>query len=482
MIADELNKLKQTKASIKQALIDKGQNPTDEFASYADDIRAIEAIIETGELDWSSIGYNKQPEIIKDSLEFAKEVYNNNSTDYVRVKLKYLPNFDYTKIIDLYAGTTPFSYNEGLLFCDVVDLSVTSDNGKSWTAHSFFYNDTALLQVNTLKIKDNTPMTSAFSGCKSLSKVGEIIGKPSDITTTFKNCNYLKKIPYIDTSLVKSLANTFYGCWWTEDWTELNNWDLSNVTNISNAFYECYDLQELDLSNATKINTITTAFYCCSKLQELILPNIVLTNSSMATVFASCRKLKSIDLSKIDVSKLSSANITDMFSYCESLENIDFQSWEGLKISTMRNTFNNCKKLKVIDISPLDTTTAKFAALCCDCTELESFNGYLDYNNYSASGNMNFSFTNCPNLRQINTIYNLGKNQYIDFKNSPYLGVVNEDYPNARIKLTELLVTNLYDKVANGLSTGSMRLNEATVALLTEEEIAQITAKGYTIS
>ena len=58
MIADELNKLKQTKASIKQALIDKGQNPTDEFASYATNIRDIEAGSSTGGgvFDFASIG------------------------------------------------------------------------------------------------------------------------------------------------------------------------------------------------------------------------------------------------------------------------------------------------------------------------------------------------------------------------------------------------------------------------------------------
>lgn len=40
--ADKLNALVQTKADIKQALIDKGQNPSDVFSTYADDIRAIE--------------------------------------------------------------------------------------------------------------------------------------------------------------------------------------------------------------------------------------------------------------------------------------------------------------------------------------------------------------------------------------------------------------------------------------------------------
>lgn len=40
--ADKLNALVQTKADIKQALIDKGQNPSDVFSTYADAIKAIE--------------------------------------------------------------------------------------------------------------------------------------------------------------------------------------------------------------------------------------------------------------------------------------------------------------------------------------------------------------------------------------------------------------------------------------------------------
>lgn len=44
------------------------------------------------------------------------------------------------------------------------------------------------------------------------------------------------------------------------------------------------------------------------------------------------------------------------------------------------------------------------------------------------------------------------------------------------------LLTHSYDRAANGLSAGKITLHANTKAVLTEEEIAAITAKGYTIA
>ena len=72
--ADKLNALVQTKADIKQALIDKGQNPSDVFSTYADDIRAIES--GGGVFDFASIGYTGNEEPFKSGLAYAKEIYD----------------------------------------------------------------------------------------------------------------------------------------------------------------------------------------------------------------------------------------------------------------------------------------------------------------------------------------------------------------------------------------------------------------------
>ena len=72
--ADKLNALVNTKADIKQALIDKGQNPSDVFSTYADNIRAIET---GGVFDFSSIGYTGEEEPLKSGLAYAQELMEN---------------------------------------------------------------------------------------------------------------------------------------------------------------------------------------------------------------------------------------------------------------------------------------------------------------------------------------------------------------------------------------------------------------------
>ena len=42
---DKLNKLMETKAAIKAALVEKGQNPSDVFSTYAGNIIAIKATL-----------------------------------------------------------------------------------------------------------------------------------------------------------------------------------------------------------------------------------------------------------------------------------------------------------------------------------------------------------------------------------------------------------------------------------------------------
>ena len=54
--------------------------------------------------------------------------------------------------------------------------------------------------------------------------------------------------------------------------------------------------------------------------------------------------------------------------------------------------------------------------------------------------------------------------------------------PDARKSLIDSLITYSFDRAAAGYSNCTITLSTKTKALLTEEEIAQITAKGYTIS
>ena len=82
--ADKLNALVQTKADIKQALIDKGQNPSDVFSTYADNIRAIDSGLKVDIPKGTSFGfsrfYNGLPDNIIAHINNPDNFYLENNT------------------------------------------------------------------------------------------------------------------------------------------------------------------------------------------------------------------------------------------------------------------------------------------------------------------------------------------------------------------------------------------------------------------
>ena len=73
----------------------------------------------------------------------------------------------------------------------------------------------------------------------------------------------------------------------------------------------------------------------------------------------------------------------------------------------------------------------------------------------------------------------------VDFNKWPVWGIEDETIPEsvgARQSLIDTLITYSFDRATAGYSTCTISLSDNTKALLTEDEIAQITAKGYTIA
>ena len=68
------------------------------------------------------------------------------------------------------------------------------------------------------------------------------------------------------------------------------------------------------------------------------------------------------------------------------------------------------------------------------------------------------------------------------FRFTSYYWGIGEKYSNSRQSLVDSLITYSYDRASAGYSTVNIQLNQNTKARLTESEIAQITAKGYTIA
>lgn len=78
-------------------------------------------------------------------------------------------------------------------------------------------------------------------------------------------------------------------------------------------------------------------------------------------------------------------------------------------------------------------------------------------------------------------IKNIGKSTLAtyDFSGASVWGTGSEEN---RQSLIDSLITYSYDRASNGMATATIKLSANTKALLTEEEIAQITAKGFSLA
>lgn len=121
--------------------------------------------------------------------------------------------------------------------------------------------------------------------------------------------------------------------------------------------------------------------------------------------------------------------------------------------STVNGTFVSCTALKKIFLFDIPSVTGSIGNLFLGCSSLV------------------FAL-----------IKNLGKSS--SFKGCQLQGAIKwgTGSEENRQSLIDSLITYSYDRASAGMATATITLSANTKALLTEEEIAQITAKGFTIA
>lgn len=175
-------------------------------------------------------------------------------------------------------------------------------------------------------------------------------------------------------------------------------------------------------------------------------PNIDLSQVvDMRTMYNSCTSLCAVPL--IDAKNAIFMN--NMFYGCVGLSFVSFSNTN--KNTTTSNMFNGCTSLRIIQ--------------------------NLDM---SSVANATGIFINCTAL-VFATMTNIGKStlKAYNFNGATNWGMNGEEN---RQSLIDSLITYSYDRASNGMATCTITLSANTKALLTEEEIAQITNKGFTIA
>lgn len=295
-------------------------------------------------------------------------------------------------------------------------------------------------------------------------------------------------------------------------WIDMTHWDSSQVENVELMFNCTESLYEIDLTGADfrKAKSLNNMFRNCGITRIKGLESLRMNNAANLdnggndynAMFAQCKNLKSDGFGSLaawDTSKMQKialfkgctqltdiqsmkfwnvSNVTTLAyfaSNCNNIKEVNLTSWETTNLQNIDFLFFRNFKLTNIDLSGWNvsnvTSASNFLGMC---GELRSLN-LLGWDLCKVQSLKNF----ISNSTQIETI-KLGTN----FFSSPFITNVSfstlQKWTNDSVKLS--LVTNLYDRKANGLPDLTLTLHANTKKVLSEEDIAAITVKGYIIA
>lgn len=267
-----------------------------------------------------------------------------------------------------------------------------------------------------------------------------------NVRSLFYGNEKLEKI--YDLPINKSITDMslmFYGCDELNEIRNTQDWDTSNVTNMSYTFIGLDKLTQLD----------------CSGWDVRKLSNIERMISDGG--------LTSIDLSSWNTERLSHA--PSVFLRCADLTSVNLSNWNMKNVGSIGSMFNGCSKLTTI--KGLDTWNVSnitgMSSLFKDCNQLTT----LNIGNWSVGNVTSFSdiFMGCTNLKAINgTIYNINANISLRTNSSKASEGLNKD-------ITLMII----DGLAEVSTTKTLTLGSTVFEQLTEEEIAVATSKGWTV-
>lgn len=268
--------------------------------------------------DWSDIGYNYTPQIVESDHDISKQIYDAWDSSKTSASYYFNNAIGNSMVICPLIDTSNITGSVNNMFTNLVKLRevprlvmTPSDCGR------MFYYCTGLEKIDTSGIDTTncTTMYSIFNNCTSL----------KNISINFKTSNFT----------AVAVQEMFGGCTSLENINFGSNFKMENVTSPYRMFYNCKSLTSLDLSNfdfsPTNMNEM---FYGCQKLTTINFGSNFdmsqLSNSN--NTFYDCRVLDDNTLNKILELYINATNIST-----KTLRHIGFTSnyyplsrWETL--------------------------------------------------------------------------------------------------------------------------------------------------------
>ena len=268
-----------------------------------------------------------------------------------------------------------------------------------------------LNEINTKLFINN--VQCPFKKCFKPTEKGEyvikiiFIKKIQNLSYLFRGCDNIISIDLssFDTSECTNMKYMFGKCFILKE-INLSNLNTSNVIDMSYMFNGCKKLENIEFPNSfniQKVEDMSFMFHQCFSLSSIKFPSSFSKNNlkNICYLFAKCYKL-----TKADLSNLMTENAKDMsfmFDDCVNLETllIDPDKFITKKVTSMCNMFENCNKLKSIDLTSFDAGNVNFAnSMFNECQQLEEID--LSKMKISEKANISHMFNKCESLKKIN--------------------------------------------------------------------------------
>lgn len=324
-------------------------------------------------------------------------------------------NFQWSKVVSTYR-----------MLQDCSNLT-TIQNINTWdfsnivTCRGMFRNTSITeLDLSTLDFSNTKEVSEIVYGCLKLTTVK----LPNNLTPIYANhmffsCSNLTTIEGLDTmdmskckTIRSLLAHTKIS-----DLSQLYNWNISNVTDMSFAFYDLQNISSLDLSNWDASNvTKTQQTFAALSLTSLQLPKNL---NKVTNIYAMFYNLL---VPTLDVSNMETSNVTEMplvfymYGVSSTLpEIIGIENWNTDKVTTMYAMFENQKKLISLNLANWNTSNVtNMANMFSICQELQTIQGLSTWDTSNVT-NMQAMFQNCLALSNFNDVENWDVSKVTDF-------------------------------------------------------------------
>ena len=322
-ITDQIRRIKNAKAAIKEAIQNKGVVVSD--TAKLDEYPALIDRISTDGGD-SSLYPNFFEARTNHNTNYRYLFYHSNVTDIV------FPDIDTSKVTDMGNMFANCSRLESL---DISNLRTDSATNMSYMFNNLprYITSLDVSHFNTSNVTDMSYMFSQASGLTSLDLSSFDANKVTTMKNMFYLCASLQSITGLDTinanSLTSSAINSIFqscknivsldfsglnvsnvtelqsicdGCQNLE-YVNVSGWDTSKVTTLYKAFTDCKKLVTIDgvldgsgLKNGLYPGSATHPFYNCTSLETLYLKNIYkdasITNASKFSLDLGVTKVK----------------------------------------------------------------------------------------------------------------------------------------------------------------------------------------------